>query len=92
MDELQDKLNSVEQANAAAKTNLGLLTAQHKREMAEVQRELDRHRSKQNLQAIIAELEERNEEMERLLKEKCTEIEENDDRVLEYVSRLVVEA
>lgn len=53
--------------------------------MADVQRELSSLRSQPNLQDALAELEERNNEMEELLRAKCTEIEENDDRALEYV-------
>ena len=66
---------------------MSLLTAQHKRELADIQRELDRLRSNGNPERVIAELEERNRDMEQLLKQKCAEIEENDDRALEYVYR-----
>lgn len=83
--DIQAKLNAAEQANAKVTLNLSLLTAQHKREMAEVQREVERLRSKSNLEQTIAELEERNQEMDQLLKQKCAEIEENDDRTLGYV-------
>ena len=53
--------------------------------MTELERELSVFRSMPNLQQVLAELEERNSEMEELLKNKCVEIEENDDRALEYV-------
>ena len=66
---------------------MSLLTAQYKRELADAQRELDRLRSNGNPEQVIAELEERNKDMEQLLKQKCAEIEENDDRALEYVHR-----
>ena len=69
----------------AAEVNLSLQNAQHKREMTELQRELSTFRSRPNLEAALAELEERNSEMEELLRNKCAEIEENDDRALEYV-------
>ncbi|KAJ2914770.1 hypothetical protein MD484_g5634, partial [Candolleomyces efflorescens] len=82
---IQAKLNAAEQANAKATLNLSLLTAQHKREMAEMQREVERLRSKSNLEQTIAELEERNQEMDQLLKQKCIEIEENDDRTLGHL-------
>jgi myosin protein heavy chain len=69
----------------AAEVNLSLQGAQHKRETADVQRELTLLRSQPNLADALSELEERNNEMEELLRSKCTEIEENDDRALEYV-------
>jgi hypothetical protein len=53
--------------------------------MAEMQQQLAALRSRPNLDGIVAELEERNNEMEELLKHKCAEIEENDDRAIEYV-------
>lgn len=65
--------------------NLSLQNAQHKRETAELQRELSALKTRPNLESALAELEERNNEMEELLRAKCAEIEENDDRVLEYV-------
>ena len=69
----------------AAEVNLSLQNAQHKREMTEVQRELSAFRLRPNFEQALAELEERNSEMEELLRNKCAEIEENDDRALEYV-------
>ena len=68
-----------------AEVNLSLQNAQHKREMTELERELSAFRSMPNLEQALAELEERNSEMEELLRNKCVEIEENDDRALEYV-------
>lgn len=69
----------------AAEVNLSLQNAQHKREMTELQRELSAFRSRPDFEQALAELEERNSEMEELLRNKCAEIEENDDRALEYV-------
>ncbi|KAF6766708.1 hypothetical protein DFP72DRAFT_1089472 [Ephemerocybe angulata] len=83
--EIQGRLNAAEQASAKATLNVSLLTAQHKRELTDAQRELERLRSKSNLEQITTELEERNQEMEELLKQKCAEIEENDDRALEML-------
>jgi hypothetical protein len=68
-----------------AEVNLSLQNAQRKREMTELERELTAFRSMPNLEQALAELEERNSEMEELLRNKCVEIEENDDRALEYV-------
>lgn len=74
---------SIEKSCKAAEVNLSLQSAQHKREMAELQKEVDALRSKPDLTAALIELEERNNEMEELMREKCAEIEENDDKVLE---------
>ncbi|KAF8346956.1 hypothetical protein F5887DRAFT_68863, partial [Amanita rubescens] len=53
--------------------------------MAELQKEVDALRSKPDLASALVELEERNNEMEELLRKKCAEIEENDDKVLEIL-------
>lgn len=74
-----------EKSAKAAEVNLSLQGAQRKREMADLQRELTLLRTQPNLTDAVSELEERNNEMEELLRSKCIEIEENDDRALEYV-------
>jgi uncharacterized small protein (DUF1192 family) len=56
-------------------------------QMSELQRRLAALQSQPDLSGVIADLEERNNEMGRLLKNKCVEIEENDDRALECVLR-----
>ena len=66
-----------------AEANLSLQNAQFKRETADLQKQLTVLRSRPDLQSAVAELEERNNEMEELLRSKCAEIEENDDRALE---------
>ena len=82
---MQADLARSEKAGKAAEMNLNLQNAQHKRETAELQKELSMLRVRPNLEQALTELEERNTEMEDLLRAKCAEIEENDDRVLEYV-------
>ncbi|KAK2461425.1 hypothetical protein APHAL10511_005888 [Amanita phalloides] len=84
--ELQrEEILRTEQLSKTAEVNLTLQSAQHRREMAELRNEIDTLQSKPNLAAALAELEERNNEMEELLRNKCTEIEENDDKVLEIL-------
>ncbi|KAH9486241.1 hypothetical protein JR316_0000305 [Psilocybe cubensis] len=85
IERLQSDLARSEKACKAAEVNLSLQNAQHKRETTEFQRELSALRSRPNLELALSELEERNTEMEELLRAKCTEIEENDDRVLEML-------
>ncbi|KAJ7597437.1 hypothetical protein C8J56DRAFT_319481 [Mycena floridula] len=78
-------LARVQRSSNTAEVNLGLLGAQHKREMSQLQRELDSLKSRPNLEQAVDELRERNEEMEELLRVKCREIEDNDDRALEML-------
>ena len=81
--QLRDDLSQAEKAAQTSELNLSLQGVQHKREMAEMQRRIAALQSKPNLDSVVHELEERNNEMEELLRAKCAEIEENDDRVLE---------
>ena len=83
MSKLEGDLARSEELSAKNTIGVGLASVQHKREMAELQRELESLRSKSHLEQVIADLEERNLEMDELLRQKCTEIEENDDKALE---------
>lgn len=85
IERMQTDLARSEKACKAAEVNLSLQNAQHKRETTELQKELSAFRVRPNLEQALSELEERNTEMEELLRAKCAEIEENDDRVLECV-------
>ena len=78
-------LTRVESEANSAQINFSMLTSKHQREMSQIQRELVALRNKPDLEHVIAQLEERNNEMEELLRAKCAEIEENDDKTLEYV-------
>jgi hypothetical protein len=51
--------------------------------MSNILRELATLRAKPALEESMSKLEEKNAELEELLKSKCAEIEENDDRFLE---------
>jgi hypothetical protein len=78
-------LSNSEKSGKAAEISLSLHIAQHGRAMASLQRELAALRSKPDLEETVARLEERNQEMEESLRNKCAEIEENDDRIIECV-------
>ncbi|KAF8921939.1 hypothetical protein CPB85DRAFT_1265213 [Mucidula mucida] len=78
-------LARTEKSANTAEVNFNMQTSHHKREMSQIQRELSNLRAKPNLDHIVAELEERNNEMEELLRAKCNEIEENDDKTLEML-------
>ncbi|KAJ3789266.1 hypothetical protein GGU10DRAFT_406358, partial [Lentinula aff. detonsa] len=72
-------LAKVEKACNTAEVNLSLQNAQHKREVSQLNQEVETLKSRPDLEGVVAELEERINEMEDLLKKKCEEIEENDD-------------
>lgn len=85
------KLATAERSYKSAEVNLSLQEAQHNREVSQLQRELNALKARPDLTAVTEELEQRNTEMEELLREKCREIEENDDRSLEWVTtRLMI--
>ncbi|TFK41836.1 hypothetical protein BDQ12DRAFT_677245 [Crucibulum laeve] len=85
LESIQEDLARAEKMAKTAEMNLILQTAQHKREMDDLYSELTMLRSTPTLEHVVAELEERNNEMEELLRAKCAEIEENDDRALEML-------
>ncbi|KAG5638395.1 hypothetical protein H0H81_000291 [Sphagnurus paluster] len=85
LEHTQADLARSEKAAKAAEVNLSIQSAQHNREMSDLTRQLATLRAQPNLQKALSELEERNNEMEELLRNKCAEIEENDDRALEML-------
>lgn len=72
-----------EKAGKAAELSLALQATQHEKVVSALRRELASLQSGPDLRTAYAELEERNREMDDLLRAKCTEIEEFDDRILE---------
>lgn len=87
---LAEKLNLVqssfqqsEQAAKATEIKLSFEIAQDEQTIASLRREVESLRGNASLQETIADLREKNEEMEQLLRAKCLEIEENDDRFIE---------
>ena len=85
--------SKIDQANAekawkTAELNLSLVNVENKRQVTDLQKELKAYESRGHIETALAQLEERNNEMEELLRAKCAEIEENDDRALEYVCLL----
>ena len=73
---------ALERESSGIELQLSLNDAQHKESLAALQRELDALRKKPNLEARLQELQERYDEMEEDLKEKCAEIERTDDKYL----------
>lgn len=83
LEECQLNLARSEKAGKAAELSLALQTTQHEKVIVALQRELASLQSGSDLRVTLAESEEKNREMDDLLKTKCAEIEEYDDRILE---------
>jgi len=73
---------ALEQESDGIELQLSLNDAQHRESIAALQHELDALREKPNLETRLQELQERCDEMEEDLKEKCAEIERTDDKYL----------
>ncbi|KAG1783583.1 hypothetical protein EV702DRAFT_1273838 [Suillus placidus] len=83
VEQIQLRLAQSEKAGKAAELSLALQTSQHEKAMSSLQWKLDAVRSEPKLHDVVAELEEKNREMDQLLQSKCAEIEDYDDRILE---------
>ena len=71
-----------EKTAKSAEVKLDLQVAQHNKMVESLRRELSAMQETAKLADTVADLQERNAEMEELLKAKCQEIEENDDRFI----------
>ncbi|KAL7285505.1 hypothetical protein ACG7TL_000606 [Trametes sanguinea] len=85
LEELRAKCTALDKLAKNTEANLAMQTIQHEQTVATLKRELNVLRAQPRLEDEIAELKEKNAEMEELLRAKCLEIEENDDRFIEYV-------
>lgn len=74
-----------ENAERAAQVTLSLQKAEHVGALSALQRELVALRSKPDLEVVVSELEEKNREMEEMLRAKCEEVEASDDQAIESV-------
>ncbi|KAI5997970.1 hypothetical protein EDD15DRAFT_2363805 [Pisolithus albus] len=83
LQECQSNLAQSEKAGKAAELGLALQSTQHEKVVAAFRHELASLRSGPDLHAALAELEEKNREMDDLLRAKCAEIEGYDDQILE---------
>ena len=75
-----------EKAGKSAEINLSLQTVQNEKLVSSLRKELAALRESSKLEGTVAELKEQNAEMEELLRAKCLEIEDNDDRFIEYAN------
>ncbi|KAH7910446.1 hypothetical protein BJ138DRAFT_1065179 [Hygrophoropsis aurantiaca] len=83
LEQMRLNLAQSEKSGKAAEINLALQAAQHEQIISALRRELTSIRSQPNLQDIVSDLEEKNQELDDLLKSKCAEIEDYDDRILD---------
>lgn len=83
LQECQSNLAQSEKAGKAAELSLALQSTQHEKVVAAFRHELASLQSGPDLHAALAELEEKNREMDDLLRAKCAEIEGYDDQILE---------
>ncbi|THG98540.1 hypothetical protein EW026_g3655 [Hermanssonia centrifuga] len=74
-----------EKAAKSAEMKIELQTVQHEKALSTLRRELEVLQESSKLEEAVVELQEKNDEMEELLKAKCLEIEENDDRFIELL-------
>ena len=73
----------------AAEVKLDLQTAQHNKTVEDLRKDITALEASAKLVDTVADLQERNAELDNLLKAKCDEIEENDDRFIKSVSVFV---
>lgn len=83
MEGLQGEVAKLDEAAQTAEISLSFKTNQYEQKLAMMQRELQRQQSHRHCQENIAELNEKNEYLEEMLRMKSVEIEENDDRFIE---------
>lgn len=73
---------ALEQESSGIELQLSFKDAQHKEVVATLHRELDALREKPDLEARLQELQEKCDEMEEDLRDKCAEVEKTDDKYL----------
>lgn len=94
---LKDQLDTVrteyvraEKEAKSAEMNLTLQTVQHEKLVSSLRSQLAGLEQTADLRDRIADLEEKNAQMDEWLKAKCLEIEENDDRFIAYVTTCAI--
>ncbi|KAH9936969.1 uncharacterized protein B0H18DRAFT_968553 [Fomitopsis serialis] len=85
LDEARSKLVQSEKAFQGLEATSSMREIQQEQTIHALKRDLQALRSNPSLEEKIADLEERNMEMEEHLRNKCAEIEENDDRFIEML-------
>jgi hypothetical protein len=83
LDKTRANLLKAEDAQATAQLTLAFQKSEHEQTVSSLRRDIASLRSKPNMESVVAELEEKNRELEEMLRCKCEEVEENDDRFIE---------
>lgn len=85
LSELRAKSTALDKLAQTTEANLAMQKIQHEQTVASLRRELNALRAQPSAEDEIADLREKNTEYEELLRAKCLEIEENDDKFIECV-------
>jgi chromosome segregation ATPase len=88
VDRTRAELIKAENAATTSQVSLAFQKAEHEKILSALREDIVVLRSRPNLEPVIAEMERKNSEMERILRSKCEEVEENDDRFIEYAFSL----
>ncbi|PIL31385.1 transporter [Ganoderma sinense ZZ0214-1] len=83
--ELRAKCTSLDKLAQTKEANLAMQSIQHEQTIASLKRELNALRTQPRFEDELAELKEKNAEYEELLRAKCLEIEENDDKFIDML-------
>ncbi|RPD57111.1 hypothetical protein L227DRAFT_594892 [Lentinus tigrinus ALCF2SS1-6] len=83
--DLRTKCTTLDKLAQTTEANLAMQTIQHEQLVASLRRELNALRAQPSLEDEIVELKEKNAEYEELLRAKCLEIEENDDKFIDML-------
>lgn len=81
--ELRTKATTLDKLAQTTQANLTMEKIQHDQTIASLRRELNTLRAQPSAEDEIADLREKNAEYEELLRAKCLEIEDNDDKFIE---------
>ncbi|KAI0720081.1 hypothetical protein C8T65DRAFT_568380 [Cerioporus squamosus] len=85
LSELRTRCTALDKLAQTTEANLAMQTIQHEQTIASLRRELNALRAQPSLEEEIIELKEKNAEYEELLRAKCLEIEENDDKFIDML-------
>lgn len=83
--DLRAKCMSLDKLAQSKEANLAMQSIQHEQTIASLKRELNALRTQPRFEDELAELQEKNAEYEELLRAKCLEIEENDDKFIDML-------
>ena len=85
LEQVKEKFAHAERDGKAAEMQLTFQAAQHEQAIVPLKREIQLLRATPGQDERIQELEEKIDYMDELMRSKTQEIEENDDRFIEYV-------